>query len=51
MSTIYLTSCILKGVTLHFNAKDHPSLSNKDGNSLLGIRITFIDEDIKRQTL
>ena len=47
----YILFCTVKGATLYFNAKDHPSLSNKGGNNLLGIRIISVDEDIKRQML
>lgn len=47
----YHINSIKKGATLYFNAKDHPSLSNKGCNGCIGVRITSVDEDIKRQVL
>eukprot|EP00731_Ephydatia_muelleri_P029701 Em0021g224a len=47
----YQINTIKKGATLYFNTKDHPSLPNKSSNSIVGIRVTSVDENIKRQIL
>ena len=47
----YQINTIKKGATLYFNTKDHPSLPKKGSNSIIGIRVTSVDENIKRQIL